>query len=69
MKFHTSASGENRVVPCGQRQGRIDRRTDMRSLLVAFRKCSADAPKIGTLPSYELVRRSTDDALYCVRCA
>jgi hypothetical protein len=34
MKFHENPSSGSRVVPCGQTDGR----TDMKKLIVAFRK-------------------------------
>jgi hypothetical protein len=45
-KFHETPSSVSRVIPCGQTEGRTDRRTDMTKPIVAFRNF-ANAPKNG----------------------
>jgi hypothetical protein len=45
IKFHENTSSESRVVPAdGWTDGRTDRQTDIRKLIVAF-LCFAKAPK------------------------
>jgi hypothetical protein len=44
FSFHENPSSGSRAVPCGQKVGRTDRRTNMTKLIVVLRN-SAKAPK------------------------
>ena len=46
-KFHKNPSIESRVVTCGQTDRRMDGRTDMTQLIVAFRRVT-NAPETST---------------------
>ena len=57
VKFHENPSSVSRIVPCGQKDGRTDGRTDMTKLIVDFRNF-ANAPKNGATP-YTVNRRTS----------
>jgi len=44
IKFHENPSGDSRVIPSGQTDGRTDRQTDMTKIMVALRDLT-NAPK------------------------
>jgi len=55
-EFYENPSGGSRVVPCGQRDGQTNRRSDRTKLIVAFRNF-ANVPKIEQIshPAFQLL--------------
>jgi len=73
VKFHKNPYNGSRVVPFGQMDGRMDRKTDkqadMAKLIIGFRNF-ANAPKNGQKPVMNVVHHSCWNSVefpYCSR--